>query len=143
MRPPLVTGPAKPFVPSLPIPKPSIVEFGLEFLGVPSGVPVGVEDALSTLAFLELDLGVIFELRNAFTGVSISSVRFGAMKPACSVLESLLSADDTVGAGDSASLGRRGPLPANCGEFVSTIGRPLLVLLWFVVELPMPPGLGE
>ena len=98
-------------VSSLPGPNLSIVELGLEFLGVPSGVPVGVVDALSTLAFLELDLGVIFELRNALTGVSRSSFRFAVGVPLSSVRESLLPACDTADAGDPASLGRRKPLP--------------------------------
>ena len=142
MRPPCIPSPAKPFASPLPCPDVSIVGFGLEFLGVPSGVPVGVEDALSTLAFLDPDLGVIFELRNALTGVSMSSFLLGEMTLLDSGLESLLSADDTDGAGDPASLGRRGVLPASCGEFVFAIGRPLLALL-FAVELPMPPGLGE
>ena len=133
--------PTNPFVSPLPCPDVSIVEFGLEFLGVPSGVPVGVDEALSTLAFLDPDLGVIFVLRNALTGVSISSFRLGVVL-LDSVLESLLSVDDTIGAGDPPSLGRRGVPPTNCGEFVFAIGRPLMVLL-FAVELPMPPGLGE
>lgn len=118
------------------------MEFGLEFLGVPSGVSFGVDEELSTLAFLEPDLGVIFELRNALSGVSISSFLFGVVLPLCSVCESLLSAGDTTDAGDPASLGNRSPLPASWGEFVFAIGRPMPVLLWVAVELPMPPWLG-
>ncbi len=98
---------------SLPCPDLSTIELGLEFLGVPSGVPVGVDEELSTLAFLEPDLGVIFELRNALTGVSIPSFLFGVVIPLCSVRESLLSAGDTVDAGDPASLGKRRPLLAS------------------------------
>ena len=117
------------------------MELGRELRGVPSGVPVGVDDALSALAFLEPDLGVIFELRNALTGVSISSFLFGVVIPIDSVRESLLSADDAVDANEPASLGRCGPLPASWGGFTFVIGRPLLVLLWVDVELPMPPGI--
>jgi hypothetical protein len=53
-----------------------MIEAGLEPLGVPPGVPLGVLDALSTLAFLEEDLGVIFELRKVLTGVDKSSFKF-------------------------------------------------------------------
>ena len=49
------------------------MDVGRELLGVPFGVAVGVVDALSTLAFLDPDLGVIFELRKALTGVEIPS----------------------------------------------------------------------
>ena len=35
---------------------------------------MGVDDALSFLALLELDRGVMLELRNALTGVAISLV---------------------------------------------------------------------
>ena len=53
----------------------SMVEAGLELLGVPFGVPVGVDEALSTRDFLEDDLGVILELKKAFTGVDMSSIK--------------------------------------------------------------------
>lgn len=49
------------------------METGRTALGVPFGVSFGVVDALSTLAFLEPDLGVMLELRNALTGVETSS----------------------------------------------------------------------
>lgn len=48
------------------------MEVGRELLGVPLGVPLGVDDALSTLAFLALDRGVILEFKKALTGVSTS-----------------------------------------------------------------------
>lgn len=51
----------------------SAIEVGRELLGVPFGVPEGVVGALSTLAFLNPDRGVMFELRKALTGVEISS----------------------------------------------------------------------
>ena len=53
----------------------TVVDAGLKVVGVPFGVPFGVDDALSTLAFLEPDLGVIFEFMNALTGVEMSSFR--------------------------------------------------------------------
>lgn len=56
----------------------SIIEVGLAIGGVLSGVILGVDEALSTLAFLDPDLGVILELMNAFTGVAPSPL-FSAM----------------------------------------------------------------
>lgn len=50
------------------------MEVGRELLGVPFGVAIGVVEALSTLAFLDPVLGVMFELKNVFTGVEISSL---------------------------------------------------------------------
>ena len=47
-------------------------EPGLELLGVPFDISFGVDDALSILAFLELERGVILELKNALTGVAKS-----------------------------------------------------------------------
>ena len=44
-------------------------ETGLGTLDTPVGVPFGVGEAVSALAFLDPDLGVIFELRNGLTGV--------------------------------------------------------------------------
>ena len=51
----------------------STIETGLAALGVPSGATFGVVEALSTLDFLEPDLGVTLELRNVLTGVETSS----------------------------------------------------------------------
>jgi hypothetical protein len=42
-------------------------------LGVPLGVPVGVGPDVSILAFLDDDLGVMFDPRKDLTGVEISS----------------------------------------------------------------------
>lgn len=50
-----------------------MVDSGRKLVEVPFGVPVGVDAVLSTRAFLEPDLGVMFELMNALTGVEISS----------------------------------------------------------------------
>ena len=52
------------------------IEAGLELPGVPLGVLLGVEDALSTLAFRKPDLGVTFELKTDFAGVADSSLVF-------------------------------------------------------------------
>jgi len=52
------------------------IDVGLELPGVPLGVLFGVDDALSTLAFRRPDLGVMFELKNDFTGVADSSLVF-------------------------------------------------------------------
>lgn len=51
----------------------AIIEVGRELAGVPFGVLRGVEEALSTRALREPDLGVMFELRKFLTGVLISS----------------------------------------------------------------------
>jgi hypothetical protein len=53
----------------------SIVEAGREVVGVLMGVPLGVDDALSTPTrdFLEDERGVMLLLRNAFTGVTSST----------------------------------------------------------------------
>ena len=45
----------------------------LEFTGVPSGVAAGVALALSFLAFLDEERGVMLELKKALTGVEKSS----------------------------------------------------------------------
>ena len=50
-----------------------LVENGLELLGVPLGVPPGVDDGLSSLDFLDSDRGVMFELKKDLTGVAMSS----------------------------------------------------------------------
>ena len=50
-----------------------IMEAGLELPGVPLGVEFGVDDVLSTRAFRDDDLGVIFELKKVLIGVAISS----------------------------------------------------------------------
>lgn len=52
-----------------------MVEAGREVVGVLMGVPLGVDDALSTPTrdFLEDERGVILLLRNAFTGVTSST----------------------------------------------------------------------
>ena len=74
-------------------------------MGVPPGVEFGVDELLSTLDFLEPDLGVTLELRNVLTGVTISSfeatfdVRLGGSRG------SRPSSGDEYAAGDPASRG--------------------------------------
>ena len=67
-----------------------------------------MDDALSTLAFLDPDLGVILELKNVLTGVAMSpfglpvDASFGTVRP------SLLRVGDSCRAGDPASFGVNG-----------------------------------
>lgn len=75
-----------------------IVDTGLKLVGVPFGVPFGVDAVLSTLAFLEPDLGVMFEFMNALTGVEMSSFRlpFDVRNPShCVLLPVLGDTSDT------------------------------------------------
>ena len=55
------------------VPRFSIEEPGLELLGVPFDISFGVDEALSSLAFLEPERGVILELKSVLTGVATSS----------------------------------------------------------------------
>ena len=59
----------------MPLPTPT-VEVGRDRIGVLDGVSTGIDEAESTLAFLEPDLGVTFELNIVVTGVTISSILF-------------------------------------------------------------------
>lgn len=52
------------------VPRFSMEESGLELLGVLSEDSFGVDDTLSTLAFLDADRGVTLELKKALTGVA-------------------------------------------------------------------------
>ena len=82
------------------------IEVGREFEGVPLGVLRGVEDALSTLALLEPDRGVMLELRKFLTGVLILSVAFAVVEdPLPGVLCSFPILGEIVDVGDAASLG--------------------------------------
>jgi hypothetical protein len=88
-----------------------IVDGALDCTGVPVGVPTGVDDALSTLAFLEPDLGVTLELRNVEKGVEISLSllsRFGV--DAESMVAPFRSTFEEFGVTDPASLGVNGLL---------------------------------
>ena len=50
------------------------MEVGLAVGGVRSGVALGVDEAVSTLVFLEPERGVMFELQRVFTGVETRSL---------------------------------------------------------------------
>lgn len=91
----------------------SMEETGLELLGALFGVPFGVDDALSTLAFLEPERGVMLELKKALTGVATSSgnCRVSATNPSARLEGPLM-------AGDAAALAIRLPLPAHLGDCV-------------------------
>lgn len=93
-------------------------ETGLELLKVPFGVPFGVDDALSTLAFLEPDRGVMLELKKVLTGVATSSGECSLSSPKSSTLPSLRRVEDPLVAGDAATLAIPLPLPAHLGECV-------------------------
>lgn len=54
--------------------RPSIIDTGLPGDVVLSGLLLGVDEALSTLAFLEPDRGVTLELKNVLPGVTTSSL---------------------------------------------------------------------
>jgi hypothetical protein len=88
-----------------------MVDKALDCTGVPVGVPTGVDDALSTLALLEPDLGVILEFKKADTGVEISLsllTRFGV--DAESKFAPLRKTLELLGVTDPASLGVNGLL---------------------------------
>lgn len=107
-----------------------IVEVGLELLGVPFGVRFGVEDALSTLALLDPDLGVMFELRNALTGVAMSPFGLPVDTPFGTVRPSFRRVGDSCRAGEPANFGVNGFLLVRIGGvlFVFAIGRSLCCL---------------
>lgn len=50
------------------------METGLAVGGVLSGVAFGVDEAVSTLVFLEPERGVMFELKSVLTGVATHSL---------------------------------------------------------------------
>lgn len=106
----------------------STIETGLVALGVPSGVPLGVVDALSTLALLGPDLGVIFELKNTLRGAETSSfVRpVGVSGPL--LLTFFRSVTGVFDAGELASFGGIVPRPASRGVLAFRAGRPFVVV---------------
>ena len=99
----------------------------LESLTVPFGAPLGVDDALSTLAFLEPDRGVTLELRKALTGVATSSGSspFSTFSP--STQSCLRRTEDPLVAGGAIVLATPFPCPAHLGDcvVVFAIGRRL------------------
>lgn len=85
-----------------------MVDAGFELLGVPFGVRFGVEDALSTLALLDPDLGVTFALKNALTGVAMSPFALLVDAPLGTFCPSLRRVGDSCRAGDPANFGVNG-----------------------------------
>ena len=82
----------------------SLVKLGLTLLGVPLAVPFGVDDALSSLAFLEPERGVTLELKKALTGVATSSCNCPLSAPDPSTRPSLRRVEDTLAVGGVAIL---------------------------------------
>ena len=111
-------------------------EVDFELLMVPFGAPLGVDDALSTLAFLEPDRGVMLELRKALTGVAASSGSspsspFSTFDP--STQSSLRRTADPLVTGGAVVLATPFPCPAHLGDcvVVFAIGRRLEVPFCF------------
>ena len=126
----------------------SMEESCLELLGALFGVPFGVDDALSTLAFLEPERGVMLELKKALTGVATSSgdCRFSATNPSAGPCLGRL--EGPLMAGDAAALAIRLPLPAHLGDCVVgfAIGRRLTMPFCFsefIAAAPCRVGVAE
>lgn len=113
---------------------------GLATGGVLSGVLLGVDEALSTLAFLDPDRGVMLELNNTFAGVApaeLPSAAFALTLPYCAPLR---KSGLGVGTGDLTFDGVCGRLLANRGalgvvEGLTVVGlygwsRVMLATLW-------------
>lgn len=96
----------------------SMEETGLVVLGVPLEVLFGVDDALSTLAFLEPDRGVMLELKKALTGVATSSGECPFSTPSSSIRASLRRVEDPLEAKDAAILVVPLSIPAHLGDCV-------------------------
>ena len=92
-----------------------------------------MDDALSTLAFLDPDRGVMFELRKALTGVATSSGNspFSTFNPFTQ--SSLRRTEDPLVTGGAAVLATPFPCPAHLGDcvVVFAIGRRLEVPFCF------------
>lgn len=105
-----------------------------------------MEDALSTLAFLDPDLGVIFELKNDLTGVAMSPFALPADASFGTVRPSLRRVDESCRACDPANLGVNGFLLISKGGvlFVFAMGLSLCCLSTvLVVIFPLRPLLGD
>ena len=126
----------------------SIEETGLELLKVPFGVPFGVDDALSTLAFLEPERGVMLELKKVLTGVATSSGKYSLSSPKPCTPPSLRRVEDPLMAGDAAPLASPLPLPAHLGDgvVVFAMGRRLtkpFCFSEFISVAPCRAGMAE
>lgn len=126
----------------------SMEETGLELLGALFGVPFGVDDALSTLAFLDPERGVMLELKKALTGVATSSAncRFSATIP--STRPSLGRVEGPLMAEDVAVLAIPLPFPPHLGDCVVVFGmgrrlRMPFCLSEFIVAAPCRVAVAE
>ena len=81
------------------------MDVGRELEGVRFGVPDGVEETLSTLAFRDPDLGVTLEFRKALTGVEASSFGASFCFALATVRSTLPNSGDECVIGDPASRG--------------------------------------
>ena len=146
---PVFTCPAIPIVSTIDLSRPPKVEADLGLINDASGVSFGVEVALSSLAFLEPDLGVIFELRKALIGVAMSSFVLPLLLgvPLAPIKPSFLVLGEAVDGGDEMAFGGKGALPfLRRGEFVFGIVRGLIVVFCLskvIVALPARPIVGE
>ncbi len=109
-----------------------IMDDGRELLGVPLGVPFGVDEALSALAFLELDRGVMLELKKALTGVSMACLLSLVRLPPFCV--PFCTGEDTQGTVESTFFGSNEILPARCDGFEDAKERllPAGFCFWFI-----------
>lgn len=123
----------------------STEEAGLELIWILFEVPFGVDDALSALAFLALDRGVILEFMNALTGVATSWGEWSLSTPDPSLRPSLRLVEDPLMAGVAAILMAPLPPPAHLGDcmVVFAIGRWLtkaFCLSGFITAMPWRVG---
>ena len=101
----------------------SMTDLGLGLLGVAFKAPLGVDDALSTLAFLDPDRGVMLELKKALTGVATSSANCPLSRPNPSSRPSLRRVEVPSITGDATILADTLPLPTDLGECVVVFAR--------------------
>lgn len=111
----------------------SMEETGLELPGVPFEGPFGVDDALSTLAFLDDDRGVMLELKKALTGVATSSGEVSSPTPNSSTRPSLRRLEGPWMVGEATKFAMPLPFPAHLGDCVveSATGRRLTMPFCF------------
>lgn len=96
----------------------SMEETGLELLVVVFEAPFGVDDALSTLALLDPDRGVMLELKKALTGVATSSGEVSFSTPNRSSRPSLRRVEDPLMTGEAAIFAMPLLFPAHLGDCV-------------------------
>lgn len=119
--PSLITLPALELLPAVETRKPiplvarTSEETGLEWLETPSGVPLGVDDALSTLAFRKPDLGVMLEFKKALTGVATTSFEW-LLSSRPSTRLPFQRAEEPLRAGDPSTLPILSLVPDHLGD---------------------------